>query len=221
MKLTWNELYKEDISEHLDENPNQKDKNGNFLKYLSWNKCIMLLYKLGAEKVEFIPLFNDSGHSLFTYQHGAMIDKDANSKRTFDGYAPEVHVKVVVDDKEGIFSYPLINGIEVITMGKVNQQLINSARQRAFVKGVAQLTGLGLSLWEKEEPTTHRIDENVHSLPICVSRIMKEYAIAIKKNADEKNLAKNLGLSVAQLSNIMTVLKSVVAFEKRLVEVSK
>ena len=210
LNKTWTELYEMDISADLDTNTTQKDKNGNHLKYLSWNKCLYLLHKHGAEDVRFEPIYNsENGHSVFTFQHAAMIEK-MDSKRVFDPYAPEVHVRVIVDDKQGEYSYPLINGIEVIPMGKVNQQLVNSARQRAFVKGVAILTGLGLKLWEKEDSEEKEKEKSY------IDSIMELYAIAVKKCGDESSLAKKINLSGSQLKSVMNTLKYIPSFERNL-----
>jgi hypothetical protein len=151
---------------------------------------------------------NENQHSIFTFQHGSMIE-GVGGGRVFDPYAPEVHVRVVVDDKQAEFSYPVINGKEVIPMGKINQQLVNTARQRAFVKGVGILTGYGLKLWEKEE-------SEKESEKSYVDGLMELYAIALKKCGDESALAKKLNLSGGALKNTMNLVKYLPNLERNL-----
>lgn len=214
----WTEMYNADITEYIMENKEQKDKNGNFLKYIPWNLCIKGLHDNGAERVRFMPVFNDeNGHSVFVFQHGAMIEKDQNGKRAKDPYCPEVHVRVVVDDMEDEFSYPLINGLEVITMGKINQQLVNSARQRAFVKGAAIMTGFGLSLWEKEESEITSYDDLYsHSIFSIKKRIEEAVSATIKKGISQKDMLSTLGINQKQFDSIMKYPEQIAAFEKKL-----
>jgi len=214
----WKSLYDADVSAYVRENKEQKGNDGNFIKYIPWNLCIKGLYDNGAERVRFIPLYNpENGHSVFTYQHGLAIEKSTDGKRAKDPFCPEVHVRVVVDNLEDDFSYPVINGLEVVTMAKINQQLVNSARQRAFVKGVAVMTGFGLSLWEKEETDiTAYEDIYSHSIFSIKKRIGQEVTAKIQGGMSQKDLLAGLGISQKAFDEIMKSCDRLAAFEKKL-----
>lgn len=208
------ELYNLDISAHTRK---RKDKGEEFT-YLPWNACMLLLYENGASKVEFQPIYNENGHSLFVLEAGKGIEKDQQSKRPFEPMAPEVHVKVVVDDLSGEFSYPLINGKEVITMKKVNQQLVNTARQRAFVKGVAILTGLGLKLWEKDESEDNSVDDlSRHNIFAIKRRVEQLITVKMQKGGyDQRGLCGAIGIGERDLAKIMRLFDNINTLERKL-----
>jgi len=149
MIKAFKDLMNLDISSSTEQKPNFVwDKKENKMKqqgsftYLNWAKAIMLLYENGADDVNYKPLKNESGHSLFM-----------NPSLLADGLSgcPEVRVWVKVDDKEGEFSYPIARGASVVAKDKMTQLDIHVCQQRALVKGIAILTGLGLKLWSKED----------------------------------------------------------------------
>jgi hypothetical protein len=145
----FNEMVKLDIKDHIEQKPNfvwDKEKNkmvekGSF-DYLNWAKAIILLYENGAEKVNYKPLKNEAGHSLFM-----------NPSLMADGLSgcPEVRVWLQVDDKDGEFNYPIARGASIVKKENMTQLDIHVCQQRALVKGIAVLTGLGLNLWAKED----------------------------------------------------------------------
>lgn len=66
----------------------------------------------------------------------------------------------VMDDKVdhgGEMNYPIINGN--IAINNPNQLDIHKAELRGFVKAAAKYTGLGLSLWQKDEVQTEAVRE--------------------------------------------------------------
>lgn len=212
MLKSFNELYALDLSGYTE----IREENGKYFSYLPWNKALVLLHEHGAERVEFVPLYNKDGHSVFVLEDGKGLPSDGG-KRAHDPMAPEVHVRVVIDDCVGEFSYPLINGKEVITMGKMNQQLVNSARQRAFVKGVAIMTGLGLSLWEKEdsEPKSNG-DIYMHDAGKLHQRIGEAYAKAMSKVGDERELERRTGYKAKLYGNLFQYLEKARDMEEAL-----
>lgn len=214
----WIDCYEMDVTEYIRENKEQKDKNGKHIEYIPWNLCLVGLHKIGAEKVRFIPLYNkENEHSVFTYQNGAMIDKDPNGKRAKDPFSPEVHVRVIVDDLEDDFSYPVINGLEVVTMNKINQQLVNSARQRAFVKGVAIMTGFGLKLWEKEEVEAGASEDlGIHNIFSVQKRIERQLTDKLAKGMTSKEIYAALGTTETKFRTFMAMFKRADEIEKAL-----
>ena len=146
----FNELVKVDISKYLVKKPNfiwDKTKKEFVIKgyfnYLNWAKGLELLYEFGAEDVQFKPIKNELGHSVF-------YNKELGGLG-----CPEIRLWIKIDEKESEITYPLIRGSKVLD--KIDQLDIEVARQRAFTKGIAIMTGLGLSEWIK---TDEEIDKN-------------------------------------------------------------
>lgn len=129
----FNELIKVDLSNEVQKRPVKKNSPLT-LDYLEWANCIKLLYEHGAEVVRYGMVYNDRGYPCFYNQNGE---------------SPFVRVWVEIDGERYEEDYPVVNGIYVVS--NPNQLDINKAKQRGFVKAVAINTGLGLSLWIKEE----------------------------------------------------------------------
>ena len=121
--------------------------------YLNWAKCIELLHDYGAEKVYFTPIPDErTGSSL------RMVDAEfSDGKNTNRCY--ETRIKVVIDDLEFEMQTPVMNGKNPVKDNSMNQNRVWSSMCRAFVKGVAIYTGLGFSLWLKEETARPKFDE--------------------------------------------------------------
>lgn len=137
MLKSWNEMSKIDISKYVE----QRDK----ADYLPWAVCLKLLYENGAEKVAFEPVINEKdGTTLFKTEE--KFGKDGRLNQCY-----EVRVKITIDDLQFVQNYPLINGTIPITTETLTSLRVASAQARAFVKGVAIRTGLGISLWTKDE----------------------------------------------------------------------
>lgn len=139
---SFKQLYNFDVSKYVQKKPTFKKVNGKlekmpekyWLKYIEWSTAIFLLYENGASKVTHEFVCNDKGYPAF-------FDESGNN--------PFVKVKLIVDEDEYNYQYPVINGN--IVDGNPNQMAIHRAQQRALVKCIAVNTGLGLSLWQKEE----------------------------------------------------------------------
>ncbi len=136
------ELYKIDLTPYIQLKPTfYKDKTGKsqkkpkeeWLEYIEWAKVLELLYVYGAEDVEF---------------RGEIHDKKKNTLR----------ICLIIDGKTTTTDYPIIDGNTIIT--EPNQMQIHKAELRGFVKAVAIGTGLGLSLWQKEEQLTDTLSDN-------------------------------------------------------------
>lgn len=130
---SFTELFKVDVSKETVSRPAKKNSNIK-LDYLEWANCIKLLYENGAEKVRYGMAKNEKGYPCF-YNH--------------NGESPFVTVWIDIDGEKYEEDYPIINGIYPVA--NPTQLDINKAKQRGFVKAVAINTGLGLSLWIKEE----------------------------------------------------------------------
>ena len=121
--------------------------------YLNWAKCIELLHDHGAEKVFFEPIPDEKTGSSLRMTETAFTDKSGNTNRCY-----ETRIRVVIDDLEFEMQTPVMNGTNPVKDNSMNQNRVWSSMCRAFVKGVAIHTGLGFSLWLKEE--THKGDFN-------------------------------------------------------------
>jgi hypothetical protein len=211
MLKPFNELIKLDLTEHIEQKPNfvwdkkeGKYKEKGSFDYLNWAKAIVLLYEHGAEFVNYKPLKNETGHSLFM-----------NPSLLADGLdgCPEVRVWVKVDDKEGEFSYPLARGSSVVKKEKMTALDIHVCQQRALVKGIAILTGLGLYLWTKEEPPGDHEAEEIEQIKnkkinkIQLDALKAEFQrtkVKEKQIIDLYNVEKLTDLNFVQWREIMT-----------------
>lgn len=222
MLKSFMELYELDISKYTEKRENlQHEKHPEepkFLEYLPWHKCLMLLYKNGAEKVIFEPIYSKDGYSL----HCMPALVEPAKKWGVNGYCPEVRVRVTIDSNTREMNYPLINGSSVIKMEEVSQQKVATAQMRAYVKLVAQMTGLGLKLWEKEEGAFPvEMDREAHSLPVCVNRIKEKYAAALKRIGSQKDLRSMLKIdgktpTENMLKTMFSMLSQATEFEHQL-----
>lgn len=127
------EMVKLDLSKHTQKKPTfYKDKSGKmqktsgdkWLDYIEWAKVLELLYENGASSVSFY----------------STIHKEKPNT---------LEIKLQIDNIEYTTDYPIIDGNSIIN--NANQMQIHKAELRGFVKCVAIHTGLGLSLWMKEE----------------------------------------------------------------------
>ncbi len=122
----------------------KKIVKGKEFTYLNYMRCVDLLHEHGAESVYFEPLTKEDGSSLFMSSE-EFGDPNGDTNRAY-----EVRVKIIIDDLEFVMNYPLINGSYVIKKKDVDSLKVHNAQARAFVKGVAIRTGLGIGLWLKE-----------------------------------------------------------------------
>ena len=128
------ELYKHSFGSEIRKKPTFfKDKDGTmkktaenkWLDYIEWATVLVALYK-------------DAGATSVSYLSEIHPSKPNTLKIT-----------ITIDEKEFKIDYPIIDGNSIIQ--SPNQMQIHKAELRGFVKCVAIHTGLGLSLWQKEE----------------------------------------------------------------------
>jgi hypothetical protein len=140
LEKNWNEMYKINVKPYCETRDD--------IKYLNWAMCKKLLHENGAEVVRYEPLINENGSTLFM-SNVSFADKSNIINRCY-----EVRVKIVIDDKEYIQNYPLLNGTNPVKDNSLNQLRVANAQARAFVKGVAINTGLGFELWCDNDEST-------------------------------------------------------------------
>lgn len=152
----YSELVKVDVMPHCEQRKTKNERGDEiFVPYLNWAKCKQLLHENGAEVVYFEPVVNErTGSTLF------MTEIPFVNSKGMANHCFEVRVRIVVDDLDFIQNYPLLNGTLVVRDDTMNQLRLSNAQARAFVKGVAIRTGLGFSLWVKQDETTAPTDES-------------------------------------------------------------
>jgi len=139
------ELYKHDFKKEIKKKPTfYKDSTGKFvptheskwLSYIEWATVLVALYNVG-------------GAQSVTYQS----DLHPNKKNT-------LKIHLCIDGVDYFSDYPIIDGSTVID--NPNQMNTHKAESRGFVKCVAIHTGLGLSLWQKEESHLNELPPSEH-----------------------------------------------------------
>ena len=134
----YSEMRQIDVSKFVD------DRDG--FSYLNWAKCIELLHDNGAEVVYFEPIPDEKTGSSLRMTEVEFKDKNGGVNRCY-----ETRIKVVIDDKTYYMQTPVMNGTNPVKDNSMNQNRVWTSMCRAFVKCVAINTGLGFSLWLKEE----------------------------------------------------------------------
>ena len=211
MLKPFNELMDLDVSKYISKKPTFKynkatgktEQTGKFLDYLSWVDVLTLLYQNGAEKVRYGNIVNEHGHSLF-------LSGDS---------LPEVRIYLEIDQDRYEMTYPVIEGSSDVKMDKIMQSDIHNATQRAFVKCVAINTGLGISLWKKEEEekqSSPKFDESMHSIQVCIDRVKKKYGSAVSSYGSERDVNEAAGVTSKQLKTIFDVSRNLLVLEDRL-----
>lgn len=191
MLKSWNELRKIDVLPYCDKRDN--------LDYLNWAKCIDLLHKNGAEKVNFIPLTNEKGSSLF------MSDIEFEDKNGVKNRCYEVRIKVIIDDTEFEFHSPVMNGANPVKDNSMSQQRVWNAQTRAFVKAVAIHTGLGFDLWAKSEEKENVFEEDLskHNIMKIKTRINEVITEKMKLGYSIEEISEKVGKTKDELEAIL------------------
>jgi len=225
MLKSYKELVKIDVTPFC-ETREAKDDRGKSVQipYLNWAKCKDLLHENGANDVWFEPIANKDGSLVFTNAEVETKPKDNQPARKCGCYF--VKVKIHIDDKEFDYDYPLMNGANVVYADTLNQLRISNAHARAFVKGVAVRTGLGFSLWLKEN------DEELALRTMADEDLTKHSIFAIKKRIEElltfkiqnsgktkEEILKKLGLNEKTLMVYLGYFEALNKLEKAMGEV--
>lgn len=172
---SFSELFNLDLSSEVAKRPVKKSSNLT-LDYLEWANCIKLLHENGAETVKYGMNRNTDDYPCF-YNH--------------NGESPFVSIWVEIDGERYEEDYPVVNGIYVVN--NPSQLDINRAKQRGFVKAVAINTGLGLSLWIKEEQVINsdkdiQKEMNANEGKSLNDQVTKLFAQALQKVGDKETL---------------------------------
>lgn len=196
MLKSYDELRKVDVRPYCE----QRDG----LDYLNWAKCIELLHENGAEKVYFEPIPDEKTGSSLRMVDKVFTDKSGNTNQCY-----ETRIKVVIDDNEYIFQSPVMNGSNPVKDNSMTQNRVWSSMCRAFVKCVAIHTGLGFSLWLKEEMRTGKFESDipVEDRPAdkaqiaCLKHYAEEYHLNLDKWLEMNNTSwkKLTELNAAQM----------------------
>lgn len=128
----------------IDVTPYCEEREGTL--YLNWAKCIDLLRENGAKKVYWEPVPDERTGSSLRMTEKEFEDSKGNKNRCY-----ETRIRVVIDDNEYYMQSPVMNGVNPVKDNSMSQQRVWNSMCRSFVKCVAIHTGLGFSLWLKEE----------------------------------------------------------------------
>lgn len=182
MLKKWKELAKVDVSKYVEK---RKDEKGNEFEYLPWVAVLRLLYENGAESVRMGINPSESGHTL----HMTEGFTDKNGEVTHN---PEVHVWVEIDGERYDYVYPVISGSYVVKDKTLNQQRIATAVVRAQCKCIAINTGLGISLWDK--------NDELDKPEIDVIELQNPKDLLAKFGGMVGDLVNNYGLTEAEIA---------------------
>lgn len=203
------EMLKVDVSPYLKE---RDDSAG--VKYLPWAVCKKLLHDHGAEEVLFWPVPGPDGSTLRKSEL-EFKDKNGVSNRCY-----EVLVHIKVDGMEWDVVYPVLNGNNPVKDNTLNQLRVHNAVRRAFVKGVAEKTGLGFDLWLHEDdlPDEPVEDLSKHSLLKCRQRLLELITDKIAQGIPMNVMADRLGRTEDELRAMMNWHLTLVKVEKTIWE---
>lgn len=210
MLKSYNELRKLNVSKYIKKRDNAD--------YLPWAVCIDLLHENGAEYVDFEPLTNANGSSLFMSDK-TFTDKNGNTNNCY-----EVAVRVKIDDLEFIQREPLMNGSNPVKDNSLSQQRVGNAQKRAFVKGVAIRTGLGFGLWSNDiddiQDTTD--DLSKHSLKAIKERLNEKITALMKNEHSATEIAQFCGYTdEEEMRIIFSYFTTISKFENKLNDMLK
>ena len=183
MLKPYNELREIDVSEFTEK------RDG--ADYLPYNKCIDLLHQHGAEKVYFLPVQNPkTGGSLYESET-VFEDKNGVKNRCY-----ETRIEIHIDDNVYYMQSPVMNGANPVKYNSMSQQRVWNSMTRSFVKAVAMYTGLGFSLWLKEEENERKQQnqaDRYHDIMQVQNRVFETItAIQKKGNMTISDIAQQM-----------------------------
>lgn len=194
----------------VDVKPYVKQRDG--ADYLPWASCKKLLHDSGAEVVMFHPVPGPDGSTL-RKSDAVFADKNDVKNRCY-----EVLVHIQVDGLEWEITYPVMNGNNPVKDNSLNQLRVHNAIRRAFVKGVAERTGLGFSLWLETDDLPDETDDlSKHSLAKCKQRLEEEITGKLKMMPFAV-LCEKLGRSEDEVRAMMSYYKALARLEHDVLE---
>lgn len=197
----------------VDVTPFVEDRDG--IPYLPYNKCIDLLHEHGAEVAYFIPVPNPkTGTSLYESET-VFEDSKGNKNRCY-----ETRIEIHIDDKVYYMQSPVMNGSNPVKDNSMSQQRVWNSMTRSFVKAVAIYTGLGFSLWLKEEESERHQQQQAdfhHDIMKVQERVFETLtAIQKKGNLSVAEIAEKMGKSEDELKMYLKYYKMLAAVEHNL-----
>lgn len=183
--------------------------------YLPYNKCIDLLHEHGAETVYFLPVPNPKTGSSLYETETVFEDKNGIKNRCY-----ETKIEIHIDDKVYYMQSPVMNGANPVKDNSMSQQRVWNSMTRSFVKAVAIYTGLGFSLWLKEEENERRAQQQAdqyHDIKKVQERVF-ETVTTIQKKGDMSigQIAEKMGKTEDELRQYMLMYKILDAVEHNL-----
>lgn len=199
------EMQKIDVSRYV------KKRDG--ADYLPWAACKKLLHDNGAEVVMFWPVPGPDGSAL-RKSDTAFADKSGVLNRVY-----EVLVHIVVDEMQWETAYPVLNGNSPVKDNSMNQLRVHNAIRRAFVKGVAERTGLGFCLWLDTDDLPDEPDDlSRHSLSKCKQRLQELVTSKINQGIALNVLADRLGMDEDTFRSKFSLYNELARMEKAISE---
>lgn len=207
MLKSYKELRDVDVTPYCEDRDN--------VLYLPYNKCIDLLHENGAEVVYFLPVQNPkTGGSLYE-SNTVFTDKNGVQNRCY-----ETRIEIHIDDQVYYMQSPVMNGANPVKDNSMSQQRVWNSMTRSFVKAVAMYTGLGFSLWLKEEEDERKRqhDQDTYHDIMKVQERVFETVTAIQKKGDMtlKDIAERMNRTEDELKNYMTMYKTLSVVEHNL-----
>lgn len=207
MLKSYDELRQVDVSPYCEK------RDG--MDYLPYNTCISLLHEHGAEKVYFLPVQNPKNGSSLYETDTVFTDKNGVANRCY-----ETRIEIHIDDNVYFMQSPVMNGANPVKDNSMSQQRVWNSMTRSFVKAVAIYTGLGFSLWLKEEENERKSQEKAdtyHDIMKVQDRVF-ETVTAIQKrgNLSLAQIAEKLGRTEEELKQYMNTYKILNAVEHNL-----
>lgn len=197
---SFNEMLKVDVRPFI------KKRDG--ADYLPWATCKKLLHDFGAEIVTFEPVPGPDGCTL-RMSSAEFIDKNGVKNRCY-----EVLVRTKVDNLEWETTYPVLNGNNPVKDNSMSQLRVHNAIRRAFVKGVAERTGLGFGLWlEIDDLPDEPEDLSKHRLSKCKQRMEELITAKINSGIPLNVMADRLGRTEDEVRQMMSWYKILARME--------
>ena len=205
---TFAEMLKVDVNPYV----KIRDENEN-AKYLPWAACKKLLHDNGAEVVMFYPIAGEDGSTL-RKSSASFTDKNGVTNSCY-----EVLVHIQVDNLEWDVVYPVLNGNNPVKDNTLNQLRVHNAIRRAFVKGVAERTGLGFNLWMETDDLPDEVDDlSKHSIMKCRQRLEELITYKINQGIPLTVIADRLDRTEDEIRAMMGWYKTLARVEKAIWE---
>jgi len=204
---TYDELREIDVTQFCEK------RDG--VDYLPYNKCIDLLHENGAESVYFLPVPNPKNGSSLYESDTVFSDKNGITNRCY-----ETKIEIHIDDKVYYMQSPVMNGANPVKDNSMSQQRVWNSMTRSFVKAVAMYTGLGFSLWLKEEENDRKAQaqaDTYHDILKVQERVFETVtAIQKKGGLSISDIAKQMERTEEEFRQYMNYYKILDAVEKNL-----